>query len=148
MFYLAKKDEVRTEGMIRRAIEMGKKVLVPSLKLDRSRIIPSLLLDCENDLEEGVFGILEPRDECIRSFPIEEIEVVLVPGIAFDMSGGRIGFGGGYYDGFLAKLPPETLLCGLAFEFQVVQNLPLTVRDVPVERIITEKGLIICQPSA
>ncbi len=165
MFYLAKKDEVRTEGMIRKAFKVGKKVIVPSLRpssdesAERSMstpiaptpfnkgdrgITPSLLLDYETELEEGMFGILEPRTGCIRPFPIEEIDIVLVPGIAFDESGGRIGFGGGFYDEFLAKLPSETKRWALAFEFQIVEKIPLTDKDVPVESIITEKRVIDC----
>lgn len=150
MFYLAKKDEVRTEGMIRKAFKVGKKVIVPSLRpSDESaeggrRITPSLLLDYETELEEGIFGILEPKIEFIRPFPIEEIDIVLVPGVAFGEAGGRIGFGGGFYDEFLGKLPLETKRWALAFEFQIVGRLPLTNKDVPVERIITEKRVIDC----
>ena len=165
MFYLAKNDEVRTEGMVRKAFETGKKIIVPSLRpippapfikgnlnppyspfsKGGRGIIPSLLLDYENEIEEGMFGIMEPKVEFIRTFPIEEIDIVLVPGIAFDESGGRIGFGGGFYDEFLAKLPSETKRWGLAFEFQILEKLPLTERDVSVERIITEERVISCE---
>lgn len=142
MFYLAKKDEVRTEDMIRKAFEIGKKVIVPSLRLNKSQITPSLLLDYEGELEEGTFGILEPKAGCIRVFPIEEIDIVLVPGAAFDKTGGRLGFGGGFYDEFLGRLSSETRRFGLAFELQIVEKLPLTDKDVPVEKIITEKRVI------
>ncbi len=171
MFYLAKDDEVRTEGMVRKAFETGKKIIVPSLRpipptpfnkenlnppcspfnkggwgiKGGKEIIPSLLLDYENEIEEGMFGIMEPKVEFIRTFPIEEIDIVLVPGIAFDESGGRIGFGGGFYDEFLAKLPSETKRWGLAFEFQILEKLPLTERDVSVGRIITEERVISCE---
>ena len=145
MFYVSMKKEVRTQEMIRRSLEMGKQVVVPSLKPDRKRITPSLLVDYESDLEEGVFGIQEPRAECVRSFPVEDIEIVLVPGVAFDVCGGRLGFGGGYYDEFLAGLSSGTECWGLAFEFQVVEKLPLTDRDVPVEKIITEERVIDCK---
>ena len=197
MFYLAKKDEVRTEEMIQKAFETGKKVIVPSLGLsdesaERGRgIIPSLLLDpFENSfpagsdykdrLEKGMFGILEPKAGCIRIFPVEEIDIVLVPGVAFDENGGRLGFGGGFYDEFLGRLSPKTKglqenkidqlpeavlergpvtglvprerkmspkCWGLAFEFQIVDNrLPLTDKDMPVEKVITEKRIINCIP--
>ncbi len=148
MFYLAKKDEVRTEGMIRKAFKVGKKVIVPSLRpLDESAkgrrgITPSRLLHYETELEEGMFGILEPEIEFIRPFPVEEIDIVLVPGVAFDENGGRIGFGKGFYDEFLGRLPSETKRWALAFELQIVGKLPLTDRDVAVERIITEKRVI------
>jgi 5-formyltetrahydrofolate cyclo-ligase len=145
MFYVSMKEEVRTQEMIRGSLGMGKQVVVPSLKPDRRRITPSLLVDYEGDLEEGVFGIPEPRAECVRSFPVEDIEIVLVPGVAFDVCGGRLGFGGGYYDGFLAELSSGTKRWGLAFEFQVVEELPLTNRDVPVEKIIMEERVIDCK---
>jgi len=145
MFYVAKKEEVRTQDMIYSALEAGKNVVVPSLRLDKTRISPSLLLDYENELEEGMFGIPEPKAECIRLFPIEEIDIVLVPGVVFDKGGGRIGFGGGFYDEFLGSLPGGTGRWGLAFEFQVVEKVPLTDRDVPVERIITEERVINCK---
>ena len=144
MFYVSMNEEVRTRGMIRRSLEMGKRVVVPSLKPDRKRITPSLLVDYESDLEEGVFGIPEPRAECMRSLPVEDIEIVLVPGVAFDVCGGRLGFGGGYYDEFLARLSSGTERWGLAFEFQVVEKLPLTDRDVSVEKVITEERVIDC----
>jgi len=145
MFYVAKKEEVRTQDMIYSALEAGKNVVVPSLRLDKTRISPSLLLDYENELEEGMFGIPEPKAECIRLFPVEEIDIVLVPGVVFDKGGGRIGFGGGFYDEFLGSLPAGTGRWGLAFEFQVVEKVPLTDRDVPVERIITEERVINCK---
>ena len=152
MFYLAKKDEVRTEGMIGKAFKVGKKVIVPSLRPSSDEgakggrgITPSLLLDYETELEEGIFGILEPKIEFIRPFPVEEIHIVVVPGVAFDESGGRIGFGGGFYDEFLGRLPSETKRWALAFEFQIVKKLPLTDKDVPVQRIMTEERLINCR---
>ncbi len=145
MFYVSMKEEVRTQEMIRRSLDMGKQVVVPSLKPDRKRITPSLLVDYESDLEGGVFGIPEPRAECVRSLPVEDIEIVLVPGVAFDVCGGRLGFGGGYYDEFLAGLSSGTERWGLAFEFQVVEKLPLMDRDVPVEKIITEERVIDCK---
>ncbi len=153
MFYLAKKDEVGTEGMIRKAFKVGKKVIVPSLRPSDGNadnkggrgITPSLLLHYETELEEGMFGILEPEIKFIRPFPVEEIDIVLVPGVAFDEGGGRIGFGGGFYDEFLGRLPSETKRWGLAFEFQIVKKLPLTDKDVPVKSIITEERLINCR---
>ena len=145
MFYVSMKEEVRTQEMIRLSLGAGKRVVVPSLKPDRRKIKPSLLIDYESDLEEGLFGIPEPRAECVRSLPVEDIEIVLVPGVAFDVCGGRLGFGGGYYDEFLAGLSSGTERWGLAFEFQVVEKLKLTDRDVPVEKIITEERVIDCK---
>ncbi len=144
MFYVSGKDEVMTGSMIEKAIAAGKRVVVPSLKETPEDITPSLLLDYENDLEKGMFGILEPKRECIRHFSLEEIDIVLVPGVAFDRSGGRIGFGGGYYDRFLSRLCSKTGVWGLAFDFQVLEKLLLTESDMPVQKVITEKKVMDC----
>ena len=142
MFYIAKSDEVRTEDMIRRLLRMDKQVIVPSLRQDKNRIMPSIIFDYDTDLEEGTFGIMEPRVEHIRKFPIEDIDIFLVPGVAFDKAGGRLGFGGGFYDRFLSELSQNAKCWGLAFEFQLIEKLPLTERDIPVQKIITEERIV------
>lgn len=142
MFYVAKRDEVRTEDMIRRLLKTSKQVIVPSLLLDKNKIMPSILFDYDADLEEGTFGIMEPKLACIRKFPVENIDLVLVPGVAFDKAGGRLGFGGGFYDRFLNELSPNAKCWGLAFEFQLIEKLPLTEKDVPMQKIITEKRIV------
>ncbi len=136
MFYLAKNEEVRTEDAIRQALLRGKRVLVPLVKRDERRLIPSILTDYDRQLIEGIFGILEPKKEHIHPFSPSEIELVIVPGVAFDRKGGRIGFGGGFYDNFLSGLPAYKI--GLAYEVQIAEELPLDDGDVPVDMIITE----------
>ena len=107
----------------------------------RPEILPSRLLDLGSEVEEGTFGIPEPRPEFRRPFPPEKIDLVVVPGLAFDERGYRIGYGGGYYDGFLTKCP-QALFAGLAYEMQILKCTFPSTRDVPVHKIITEDRVI------
>ncbi len=143
MLYVSNDNEVQTRGIILRCLFEGKRVAVPSLGVNRKEITPSVITDM-SELSEGVFGIKEPGHEHIRPFPPELIKTVIVPGIAFDRKGGRIGFGGGYYDRFLRKVSRDAHIWGLAFGFQVMESLPVDSGDVPVQKVITEAGVIDC----
>ncbi|PIV54592.1 5-formyltetrahydrofolate cyclo-ligase, partial [Candidatus Desantisbacteria bacterium CG02_land_8_20_14_3_00_49_13] len=98
LFYLSLPDEVDTEKMIKESIRIGKKVLVPVTDTGKRTIKPSWLKNYEKELEPGPYGILEPKSECRRIAGNEEVKLVIVPGIAFDRSGARLGFGAGFYD--------------------------------------------------
>jgi len=140
MFYIAFGSEVRTQDCIHKCIDRGKKAIVPVCSMDKRRlIIPSLLLDPDSELRESKFGVPEPKPEFLRPFPPEEIELVVVPGIAFDKDGYRIGYGAGYYDRFL-KLCPKACLLGLAYELQIVKSAFPEHWDIPVKMIMTESG--------
>lgn len=141
MFYVAKGNEVRTENMIKESIRMGKKVAVPVMMKERT-LSPSLLTDYDTELMPKDFKILEPKEEYLRLMPPEEIEVVIVPGIAFDRRGGRIGFGKGFYDNFLREVSSKVCTIGIAYQFQIVDKLPVKETDVPVDIIISENEVI------
>ena len=87
-------------------------------------------------LERQHFGIFQPRAGHVREVPLEDIDLVIVPGVAFDKYNMRLGRGHGYYDRFLSSLPDRTKTIGLAFDFQVVENLPKDSHDIPVSRTI------------
>ena len=145
MFYIAFGSEVRTQSCIAQAIDSGKTNIVPVCSVDgRRELIPSRLFDLQSEVEEGSFGIPEPKPEFQRPFPPEKIDLVLVPGLAFDERGYRIGYGGGYYDRFLIRCP-HALFTGLAYEMQIVESTFPSIRDVPVNKIITEDRVISCQ---
>lgn len=146
-FYVAKKEsgEVETEGMIKESLAAGKRVLVPVVDKVRRKIQFSELLDYDSELAPGAFNILEPKPSCRRFVPVQEIDLVIVPALAFDLKGYRLGHGGGYYDRLLreiASAKPSTPFVGLAYEMQVVDNLPKTFRDVPVNILVTEKRVL------
>jgi 5-formyltetrahydrofolate cyclo-ligase len=144
MFYIAFGSEVRTQGCISRAISSGIKTIVPICYEDEKRqLLPSRLLDLHSEVEPGKFGILEPKPQFRRPFPPEEIDLVVVPGLAFDEKGYRIGYGGRYYDHFLVRCP-QALHVGVAYEMQIVKEIYPSEWDIPVHKIITEDRVISC----
>jgi len=143
LFYLSLPDEVQTYEMVKDSLRIGKRVAVPVVNLEEKEIIPFELKNSKFKLIPGPFGILQPdKDDC---YPLlkEDIDLVIVPGIAFDSRGGRIGFGKGFYDRFLSTLS-DVGSVALAFECQVFDKVPCDRHDVKVNFIITEKRVIRC----
>ena len=106
MFYVSKGgEEVETKDMILETLRMGKRVAVPVTVLSEKNLYPAEITDYDKELSEGRYGILEPRQGSIRPVPLEEIDLVIVPGVAFDDKSNRLGRGEGYYDRFLGGLP-------------------------------------------
>ncbi|MCL6451157.1 MAG: 5-formyltetrahydrofolate cyclo-ligase [Acetobacteraceae bacterium] len=141
MFYLAFRNEVDTLPMVREALESGKLVAAPRTLVAERRLVPVRL--CRpGALAPGGYGILEPAGP--EAVPVDpaRLDVVAVPGVLFDVSGRRLGYGAGYYDRFLAGLVPRPLCVGLAYDFQVVAALPERPGDVPVDIIVTETRVV------
>ncbi|RLG18504.1 5-formyltetrahydrofolate cyclo-ligase [Candidatus Micrarchaeota archaeon] len=140
LFYASKRDEVQTLEMIQAALDKGKKIVLPITVVEGKNLILSEIKSVR-ELVEGAFGVLEPAN----FVPVEErlIELAVVPGVAFDSQGDRIGHGMGYYDKLLKKL--KCPIIGLAFEFQLVDDIPEEEHDVRVHKIITEKRVIECE---
>lgn len=128
--YLPYNQEVRTEAILEQAMADGKKVAVPKVYGDEMKFI---YLEDLTQVEKGYSGIPEP----IADHPVAEDEsaLVLMPGLAFDPQGHRIGYGGGFYDKFLSREPnhPTVALC---YEFQVVEKLETEEFDIPVDTVI------------
>ncbi|MDD5496064.1 MAG: 5-formyltetrahydrofolate cyclo-ligase, partial [Candidatus Omnitrophica bacterium] len=137
MFYVSLKDEVDTLPMIDEALKMGKRVCVPVILMEEKRLIAGEIKDRVNDLEKQHFGIYQPKKDRVKEVPLEDIGLVVVPGIAFDKKNVRLGRGHGYYDRFLCGLSDKTRTIGLAFDFQLVDNLPQDPHDIPVWKTIT-----------
>ena len=139
MFFVSFNSEVNTHEMIRNSL--GRKtVIVP--KLMQHEIEPSVIIDLDNLVPTGKFNIPEPMD--LMKIAYKNIDLVLVPAVAFDLEGHRIGYGFGYYDKFLKKVP-KSVKIGLAFDFQVVDKIPKEEHDVPVDFIVTEERIINCK---
>ena len=130
LFYASFNNEVHTHGMINASL-LSKKVLLP--KMVQREIVPSLILTMEN-LIPGERGILEP----IEALPVKSstIDAVIVPGIAFDARGYRLGFGKGYYDKFLKKAT-HAVKIGLAYDLQIVEGIPAEPHDVKMDYVVT-----------
>lgn len=138
MTYVSLPTEVSTEEFNNEALKQGKKVLVPYLEPGDPAIRISEFTSSEC-LEEGPFGIRQPGKPSERTIPLKEIDLVVVPAIAYDMNNMRLGRGKGCYDEFLSAGDlSQTKTIGLAFSFQIVDSLPTAVHDRPVNRVITE----------
>jgi 5-formyltetrahydrofolate cyclo-ligase len=121
-----------------------KNIIVPYVEKDNPILQLSELKDF-NDLEPRTLGILEPKDDCIRKFDIQNVDLVIVPGLVFDKNGHRIGYGHGYYDRFLQKLKKNIKKIGFAFELQLIDKIPEEKYDVPVDIIVAEKRILKIQ---
>ena len=131
--YLAFNQEVRTDPIIERAWADGKRVAVPKVIGDEMRFI---WLDSFDQLGEGYFGIAEP----IEDGPVadDETALILMPGLAFDTEGRRIGYGGGFYDRWLEAHPGHPLLA-LCYDFQLLPRLDVEEHDIPVDIVLTDR---------
>ena len=136
MFYISTPEEVDTRSIIKEALERGKRVVVPITNVKEVKLEASNLLNSDKDLVQGAYGIYEPGASCKRPISLEEIDMIVVPGVAFDIEGNRLGRGKGYYDRFLKELPGNIPVIGLAFNFQLLENLPHAFHDIPVTRVL------------
>lgn len=137
LFYLSFDGEVETYRMIEKAISLGKKVAIPAIKTYERKLIPSLVFNCDYDLEVGPYGIYQVSPECIRQIPLNKIDLIIVPALALDLKGNRIGRGLGYYDRFLNSLPKRTPSIGLVFDFQILDKIPsVESHDFSVDRVL------------
>jgi 5-formyltetrahydrofolate cyclo-ligase len=142
MGYLDRGSEVRTRRFFFAALGGGKRVVVPFCEGDRLGLF---LLESTDELAPGTFGIPEPKAE-LRTLEAKrvaprELDLVVVPGVAFDRHGARLGHGKGYYDRLLADVRPDARLVGLAFECQVFPEIPTEPHDVCMDRLITETAV-------
>ncbi|OEU45435.1 MAG: 5-formyltetrahydrofolate cyclo-ligase [Desulfobacterales bacterium S7086C20] len=142
LFYMNSKSEVATDDMIRRAIKYKKAVVLPLVNTKDKNIIPLKIENLDRDVQPGYHEIREPIAKRCKQVPIEYIDLAIVPGIAFDERGGRIGHGTGFYDKFIPKLDATTRKVALAFECQIAAQIPMEPHDRYIDIIITEKRII------
>ena len=135
--YVDAKREVETRLLMRCAWDDGKKVAAP--RVDGDGIMHFYYLRSLKDLEPGAFGIMEPRAYCRICEPEEGL--LLMPGVAFDEQGHRVGYGGGYYDRYLEK-HPHLIHIALAFEFQIFPEVPSEKHDICPDLIVTENRIL------
>ena len=141
MFYSAINNEVELKESILTAIKQGKKVILPKTNPEKNELDIVEINNYLEDLEPGYLGIKEPR--LSQPYLRGKLDLVLVPGIAFDKNGNRVGYGKGYYDHFLKEV--KTVKAALAYEFQIVDSIIAGLKDIPVDFIITEERVIDCK---
>jgi 5-formyltetrahydrofolate cyclo-ligase len=142
MLYVNSENEVATDYIIKRAYEFNKIVVLPAFDIAKSRMKLMKVDNPDKDLVTGPRGILEPHPTKCKPVPLDSIDIAIVPGIAMDEKGGRIGSGDGYYDRIIPDLPITTRKVGLVFEGQLIPQVPMESHDKYVDIIITEKRVI------
>ena len=149
--YVGFGNELQTDAFVRRVLDDGKVLLLPRVNPEEKLLNLYEVKDPAKDLKAGTWGILEPSpDLCPRAEP-DNIDFALVPGVAFDARGARLGYGGGFYDkllggytaGYTGQRPS---LVAAAFELQVVYEVPLEAHDVRMDLIVTEGGKYAASP--
>ena len=144
LIYLSMEGEVVTDNLLDSAFELGKRVCVPVVDRKNGELLISELPGPEISFQPSSFGIREPAKEDLNVVPAGQIDLVVTPGLAFDRRGGRIGYGKGYYDRLFGRLSSQVPRIALAFDFQVLDSVPQSGDDVPVNVIITEKSAMNC----
>ena len=140
MFYIDVRSEVRTRNDLELALQSGKTIIVPWC--NEAGELELFRLASMDELELGMYRILEPKVE-LRGLPekqvdVQELDLIMVPGVAFDRRGARMGHGKGYYDKLLQHARLNTPLVALAFECQLFEEIPVAEHDIFMDRIITE----------
>lgn len=141
MFYLSYGSEVITDAMINEFLSDGKEVAVPVIQNPGDGIMTAVKINKLEDCYEKVYGIRQPEFDEQEVVAKEDIDLIFVPGIVFDVNGYRVGYGKGYYDRWLEGTDISKRI-GLAFEVQLTEKIPNGKYDLPVGRILTEKRII------
>lgn len=140
-FYASFRSEVETLGMMQESLEMGKRVVLP--RVDKKRHMLRLYeIQDLSKLSPGYMGIPEPSRTDERITDIDDVDLVIIPGAAFDYSGNRLGYGAGYYDILLSKRIRKMPVVALAYEEQIVDSIPSEKHDVKVDMIVTDMRVI------
>lgn len=144
LFYVDVRTEVRTRHFLSTALTHGKRIIVPYCV---ERELELFHLENMDELSIGMYKILEPRPElrslAAKQVTVEEIDLVMVPGVAFDRTGARMGHGFGYYDKMLEHIRQDAPLVALAFECQLFDEIPTAEHDVFMDKIVTEKAVYV-----
>lgn len=144
MLYLDCRTEVRTQETVTALLRSAKRIVIPYCTVDDAgvNVLGLWLLESMDELVSGTWNILEPPrerwGEAGKEIDPQNLDFIMVPGVAFDKNGGRLGNGGGYYDRLLHNVRNDTTLIGACFECQLVEKIPMEAHDVFLDGIITE----------
>jgi 5-formyltetrahydrofolate cyclo-ligase len=139
MLYLSMPTEVDTSPLALKAWQAGKTVVVPKVSWDQRRMLPVEISSLNDHVTTSGPGVREPIEG--KPVPVDFIDLVIVPGLGFTEKGYRIGRGMGFYDRFLAQGEFIGTSCGLAFDEQIVAELPVLDHDIPLSMLVTDRGV-------
>ena len=143
--YLGFGSEINTIKYVEDFLNEGKKIIIPYTDM-KNKVMYGIEINTLDGLEKNKFGILEPTD-ISEIFNKEDIDLIIMPGVAFDRSGNRIGYGGGYYDKFLCGMSSDIPTIALAYDIQILEEVPSEKHDIKVDMVITERETIKCLKS-
>jgi len=142
LLYINQPHEVDSKNILKRCSESTKDIVLPLFNGDNNGTRLYRISDIEKDLKPGPNNILEPDPDRCKPVPIDDVDIAIIPGIAFDEKGGRLGIGNGRYDRIISKLPITARKVACATEDQMTQLIPMESHDKYVDIIITEKRII------
>lgn len=142
LLYISGRREVDTAGILRRSYRMNKLIVLPAAANNPSDLRLMKIDNPETDLKPGADGLLAPNPDRCRVVPIDSIDIAIIPGMVFDEKGGRIGTHGGFFNKLIGKLPATTRKVSLAFEKQIVAQVPMESGDRFVDIIISDQRII------
>ena len=145
--YMHFRSEVQTGRFIRNCLAAGKRIAIPLTHSSTYQLTAVEIQDPEKDVEPGYCLIPEPKRDIVAQGTLDPglVQVAVVPGSVFDRWGMRLGYGGGYYDRFLARSAPGALRVGLAYELQLVPEVPGEPHDQRMDLVITETSIYDCR---
>lgn len=146
MLYISIPGEPELFALCRAAVAAGKAVCVPDVNWEDRSMVPRRVASLESCLPELRHGIPVPPGDA-PLFPIDQLGLIVVPGVAFDRQGGRLGRGGGFYDRFLSRPEVRARAVAVAFEPQIVDAVPLDSWDRPLDAVVTPGGIFFRTPS-
>ncbi|EPR14082.1 5-formyltetrahydrofolate cyclo-ligase [Ruminiclostridium papyrosolvens] len=139
MCYVSFGSEVYTHDIIKTWLSQGKQICVPRVVKAKGKSMEAVKISSLEELEPGTYGVLEPTSGHKNTVSPDLINVIIVPGCAFDLHRNRMGYGAGYYDRFLDLISDNCLKVGVAFDFQIMGEIPCDEHDIPMDIIITEE---------
>jgi 5-formyltetrahydrofolate cyclo-ligase len=142
LLYVDGENEVRTRSILKRSLAINKILVLPAFESERLKSTIYKVDVLEKDLQQGPRGMAQPNPARCKQVPVHKIDIAIIPGLAFDEKGGRIGLGKGYYDRLIPELPATTRKVALAFEEQIIPQVPSESHDKHVDIIITDKRII------
>ena len=142
MLYLDFNNEVSTDSLIKKLLNLGKIVSSPITLKEEIKLIPSQITDLKNGIQYGAYNIREPKPECSPAINIKDLDVIIVPAVAYDKNCYRLGYGGGFYDRFLENLRKDAVTIGIAFDLQIFDEVPKEAHDAQLDFIVTESRIL------